>query len=307
MRAIDFYSMKLFIAVAEELNMPKAAARENIALAALSKRIAGLESDLDVSLFERSARGVALTGPGHALLQHARGVLFAVERLGSELKDYSRGVRGYVRIAANTSAITRYLPEELRKFMQSNPGVHLDIQERLSIEVVKAVKDGIADIGIFSSNIAVDRLQTFPYRKDRLVIVTPRSHPLARKQAVRLEEALEFDFVGLEGASAIHALLSRESSILGKPPRLRCQVRSFGAMCRMVQNGFGIAILPELAVNQYLRPLHLAKIALVEEWGQRELSLCVRDLNALTPSARQLLTHLQDRSVPPPAAKSAGR
>src|SRR5262249_15389886 len=92
----------------------------------------------------------------------------------------------------------------------------------------------------------------------------------------------------------IHALLSREASFLGRPPRLRCQVRSFEAMCRMVQNGFGIAILPELAVNQYLRPLDLKKIALAEDWARRELSLCVRDVESLTAGAMQLLNHLQN-------------
>src|SRR5262249_45585376 len=262
MRPIDLVSMKLFVAVVEEHSMSKAAIREHIALAALSKRIAGLERDLGVSLLERGARGVTLTGAGHALLQHARGVLFAVQRLGSELQDYSRGVRGYVRIAANTSAITRYLPGELRAFMRENPAIRLDVQERLSVEVVGAVKDGIADIGVFSSNIPVDRLKVFPYRKDKLVIVTPRKHPLTRKPVVRLRDALAYDFIGLESASAMHALLSREASVLGQLPRLRCQVRSFEAMCRMVQNGFGIAMLPALAVDQYLRPMELAKIEL---------------------------------------------
>ena len=293
MQPIDFVSMKLFVAVAEEHSMSKAAIRENIALPALSKRIARLERDLRVSLLERSARGVTLTGAGHALLQHARGVLFAVQRLGSELREYSMGVRGYVRIAANTSAITRYLPSELRAFMRENPAVRLDVQERLSIEVVSAVKDGIADIGVFSSNIPVDRLKIFPYRKDQLVIVTPKKHPLTRKRVIRLQDALTYDFIGLESASAMHALLSREASILGKLPRLRCQVRSFEAMCRMVQNGFGIAMLPELAVDQHLRPMDWAKIELAEDWGQRELHLCVRDLDALTPSTSQLLTYLR--------------
>lgn len=295
MRPIDLVSMKLFVAVVEEHSMSKAAIREHIALAALSKRIAGLERDLGVSLLERGARGVTLTGAGHALLQHARGVLFAVQRLGSELQDYSRGVRGYVRIAANTSAITRYLPGELRAFMRENPAIRLDVQERLSVEVVGAVKDGIADIGVFSSNIPVDRLKVFPYRKDKLVIVTPRKHPLTRKRVVRLRDALAYDFIGLESASAMHALLSREASVLGQLPRLRCQVRSFEAMCRMVQNGFGIAMLPALAVDQYLRPMELAKIELVEPWGQRELHLCVRDPDALTPSSAQLLTYLRAR------------
>ena len=89
-------------------------------------------------------------------------------------------------MAANTSTITRYLPAELLLFMQSNPAIRLDIQERLSVEVVNAVKDGIANIGIFSSNIPVDRLQVFPYRKDQLVIVIPKSQPLVRKKTVRL-------------------------------------------------------------------------------------------------------------------------
>src|SRR3990170_419079 len=144
MRQIDFVSMKLFVAVAEEKSMSKAAAREHIALAALSKRITRLEDDLEVPLLERNPRGVKLTSAGYALLQHARGLLFAIQRLGSELRDYSNGIRGYVRLAANTSAMAYYLPEELGVFMRNNPSISVDLQECLSIGVVNAVRDGIA-------------------------------------------------------------------------------------------------------------------------------------------------------------------
>lgn len=299
MRQIDFVSIRLFVAVAEEKSMSKAAAREHIALAALSKRITKLEDDLELPLLERNPRGVNLTSAGYALLQHARGLLFAMQRLGSELRDYSKGVRGYVWLAANTTAMAYYLPEQLGVFMRDNPSVSVDLQERLSIEVVSAVRDGMADIGIFSSNIPAEKLVVFPYRRDTLVIVTPRKHPLAKYKVIRLQDALAFDFIGLEGASAIHALLAREANALGRPPRLRGQVRSFLAMCRMIQHSIGIGILPELAVMPYLRPMGLRKINLAEKWGQRELLLGVRDVRALTPSANQLLKHLCEKQGNP--------
>ena len=273
--------------------MSKAAARENIALAALSKRISRMEADLSVSLLERNSKGVKLTSAGYTFLQHALGILSAVDRLGSELRDYSHGIRGYVRIAANTSVVINYLFDDLRDFMQENPSVAIDVQERLSVRVVKALTDGVVDIGIYSGNIPSDNLSVFPYRSDTLVIVTPRQHPLAGRRSIRLEEALEFDFIGLEEWSAIHTLIAREATAQGRPLRVRGQVHSFEAMCRLIESSIGIGILPKRAAMPYMRRMGLAMSPLDEKWGHREIVIGVRNPDALTPSALQVLTHLR--------------
>jgi DNA-binding transcriptional LysR family regulator len=294
MRPLDLVNMRLFVAVAEEENMSRAAARERIALAALSKRITKLEKDLKVPLFERKPRGVKLTSAGYAFLQHARPVIFAMRRLDNELRDYASGVRGYVRVAANTSAMTYYLPGELGAFMRTQPAISIELQERSSAGVVSAITDGIADIGIFSSSvIPLEQLTVFPYRKDRLVLVTPQKHPLAKYREVELRDALAFDFIGLDRASAIHAVIARESNALGSLPKLRGEVRSFETICRLIQHAVGIGILPEVAVTPHLESMGLKKIKLLGRWGQRELMLGVRDVKALTPSAQLLLNGLR--------------
>ena len=132
-------------------------------LAALSKRITKLENDLKITLFERKPRGVKLTSAGHALLRHARSMLFAMRRLDNELKEYASGDRGYVRVAGNTTAVTHYLPDEISVFMRSNPAISLELQELSSAGVVDAIRDGIVDIGIFTSDIPAESLAVFPY------------------------------------------------------------------------------------------------------------------------------------------------
>jgi DNA-binding transcriptional LysR family regulator len=285
--------MRLFVAVAEEESLSRAAVREHIALAALSKRITKLEEDLEVSLFERKPRGVKLTSAGHALLRHAQPVLFAMRRLGNELKDYASGARGYVRVAANTTAITHYLPEEIAVFMRSHPAISIELQERTSAEVVDALRDGVVDIGIFTSTIPAELLAVFLYRRDNLVLVTPRNHPLTKFSEVELRDALAYDFVGFGKGSVIPALIFRESTALGRVPKFLGQVRSFEAECRLIQQSIGVGVMPEVAAEPFLKTMGLSKIRLSGPWSKRKLLIGVRDVKALTPSAQLLLKELR--------------
>lgn len=292
MTPIDLLSVKLFVTVATEGNMSKAAEREHISLAALSKRIARLEEVLQVSLFIRERQGVKLTAAGGAFLQHAREMLYSVQRLTSELSDYAKGIRGYVRVAASTSSMMQFLPEELKEFLERNPSIRVDLQQRASMDVANFVRDGVADIGIFAPSFPADDLQAFPYHVDNLVVVVPPDHPLAAQRATRLRDILRFDLIELEEGSAIHALLAREAGALALPLKIRVRVRSFDVMCRMIQCSIGIGILPDLAAKAYLKAMEIRQVALDEPWAQREVRIHVRNVHALTPSAKQLMDFL---------------
>lgn len=292
MRRIDFVTLKLFVAIADERSLTKAAEREHLALAAVSKRVSDLESQLGIALLYRQPKGVELTPAGHALLHHARNVMDNLEQLNADLSEFSQGVKGHVRIHANTSAVIEFLPEDLSAFTRLHPQVKIDLEERVSSETIRAVREGLTDIGIFAGHVPADDVQVFSYRHDQLVLVTPREHPLAERRSISLRDAVSYDFIGLQQDASLHSLLQHSAHHLGMPLRLRIQVRSFEAICRMIHTGMGIGILPELAVRTYLPALDVQVIPLDDPWARRELKIAVRSLEALSMTARQMLEHL---------------
>lgn len=292
MRRIDFVTLKLFVAIADERSLTKAAEREHLALAAVSKRVSDLENQLGIALLYRQPKGVELTPAGHALLHHARNVMDNLAQLNADLSEFSEGVKGHVRIHANTSAVIEFLPEDLSAFTRLHPQVKIDLEERVSSEAIRAVREGLTDIGIFAGHVPADEVQVFSYRHDRLVLVTPREHPLAERSSISLRDAVSYDFIGLQQDASLHSLLQQAARHLGMPLRLRIQVRSFEAICRMIHTGMGIGILPELAVRTYLPALDVRVIALDDPWARRELKIAVRSLEALSMTARQMLEHL---------------
>lgn len=287
----DLASLALFIRIAETGSITKAAGQSHLALAAASRRIALLESRLEVKLLERSARGVEFTPAGTALLAHARQILGQVNRLQADLADYTKGGKGLVRIQANSSALAQFLPEELARFSAAWPGAKVALLERRSVSIAKALREGETDIGIVIAGTPTEGLACFDCRTDQLVAVVPRDHRLKAK-SVAFAKLLDQDFVGLESNTAISQLLAQRAAAEGKPLKLRVQVHSFDVVGKMIQAGLGIGVLPEAAARAFVATLGLRVVALSDDWARRRMLLCVRDLETLPPLARRLADHL---------------
>lgn len=292
MRRFDFVTLKLFISVADEGRLTAAAEREHLALAAVSKRISDLEALVGTTLLYRRPRGVELTPAGQAFLHHARRIMDNIERLQAELSEYGEGVRGHVRIHSNTSAIIAFLPQDLSAFSRLYPEIKIDLQERVSSEIIAAVRDGLTDIGIFAGHVPAPDLQQLSYRHDRLVLMTPIDHPLAERESIAFNEALAFDFIGLQQDASLQSLLNEQANLAGKTLRMRIQVRSFDAICRMIHHGMGVGVLPEQTIYRELGDLQLKSIPLSDPWAQRELVIGMRRYASLHVTARHLVDHL---------------
>tara|TARA_R110000824_G_scaffold400686_1_gene608898 strand:- start:74434 stop:75333 length:900 start_codon:yes stop_codon:yes gene_type:complete len=296
MRRFDFVTLKLFISVADEGRLTAAAEREHLALAAVSKRISDLEALVGTTLLYRRPRGVELTPAGQAFLHHARRILDNIERLHAELSEYGEGVRGHVRIHSNTSAIIAFLPQDLSAFSRLYPEIKIDLQERVSSEIIAAVRDGLTDIGIFAGHVPAPDLQQLSYRHDRLVLMTPIDHPLAERESIAFNEALAFDFIGLQQDASLQSLLYEQATLAGKTLRMRIQVRSFDAICRMIHHGMGVGVLPEQTIYRDLGDLQLKSIPLSDPWAQRELVIGMRRYASLHVTARHLVDHLTQKT-----------
>ncbi len=292
-RRLDLVTLQLFVAVHEEGTLTRAASREAIAVSAASKRLVELEAVLGIALFSRTARGMTLTAAGETLLHHARRMLTEVEKVGIEVGEHLQGLRGYVRMLANLSAIIQFLPEDLHSFVSTHDRVKVDLEERPSKGVVEGIIDGVADLGICATDSDTKDLCSVPYRKDRLAVVMRSDHPLANRGEVAFAETLAYDHIGLHAASSINHRVHAAAKALGEPLRVRIHVPGFDAVCRMVQANMGVGVLPCKAYELFGRGLGLQVVNLSDDWSHRTLMLVVRERDALSPVSRLLFDHLQ--------------
>ena len=285
----DLVSLRLFAAVVDAGSLTAGAARFGISLAAASKRVAELEGDLDTAWLTRGKAGVTPTPAGLTLYQHAVKLVADLEQLAVAMGDYGHGVRGHLRLWVNTSAVNGRLPAMLASFVARHPGIKVDIEETLSDAIVRALATGAADLGVFGENTACAGLRTAEFDVDRLVVLAPDGHPLARRRRVRFAQALAHDFVGLDRSTSLLRLMSAAAQAEAMPLKVRVQVRSFDAMCRMAAHGLGVCVLPRSAASALLAPLGLREITLSEPWATRRLLIGWRDDERLSPPARALL------------------
>jgi DNA-binding transcriptional LysR family regulator len=290
----DLSSLALFVRIAETKSITKAADASHIALAAASRRVAHLESQFGVQLLYRTSKGVELTPAGNALLFHARQMLSQVDEMRAEISDFSKGVKGMVRIQANASALAQYLPDDLATFAAEHPAIKISLDEERSGAIVEAVQAGMTDIGIVMEGADADGLQLLEYRTDTLCAVLPKAHPL-RQRKLAFAKLLGEDFVGLESNTVISQLMLAEAARAGTPLRLRVQVKSFDVVARLVQAGLGIGVLPEAAAGAFAGSMGLRLVALSDAWAARRMFVCIRQYATLPAPARQLVDHL----VPP--------
>ena len=288
----DLTDLKLFLHVVEAGSITAGADRMHLAVAAASTRIRNMELELGTPLLNRDRQGVQPTPAGRTLLHHARILLQQAERMRGELGEYADGLKGHIRLLSNTNALTEFLPEPLSNFLTSHPQVNIDLEERLSDEIVAAVADGKADIGIVAGTEDVTGLEVLPFRVDRFVLVTARNHPLAASASIAFSDVLDADFVGLDRSSSLQRFLSEKADRIGRRLKLRVQLRSFDAVCRLVECNVGIGVVPETTALRNARSMALHRIELTDDWALRNLTICVRKLTDLPTHAQELVRDL---------------
>jgi DNA-binding transcriptional LysR family regulator len=298
----DLTDLRLFVAMAEERNLTRGAARAFLAPSSASHRLRRLEDALQTPLFDRQPRGLEPTRAGEALLRHARQVFACIEQMHAELSPYASGIRGQVSLWANTHATHSYLPDDLAGFLKRHPQVSVSLEERTSTEIAMAVAHGEIDVGVLADAGAQGAgVVLWPYRQDRLVLIVPQGHVLAQRASVAFAEVLDQAFVMLHSGSAIHTFTMNAAAALGRHLDVRIQVRSFEAVCRMVGAGVGIGLVPRSAVPRAGLSEPPVVVALDEAWAQRDLQVCVRQGVELSGFANALVQHLRASSGAVPA------
>ncbi len=280
---LDLTSLSLFVTVAEERNIARAAARRNIAASAVSKRMLELELAFSTPLLIRQSKGVALTPAGEALAHHARSLIDLTGRVEAEMSAFASGLRGQVRLSANPSAIVQFLPGLLARFFEAYPDIEIVMMEHTTLRSLRLLEEGLADLAIVGWGAEHPDMNYAPFRTDDLALVVPKGHPLAgRSEGVAFNDALVFPFVGLEEGSSLQARLEDAAYQSGHQMRPRLRMASFEGIRRMVEAGIGIAVLPISTVEPYSATMGICAVPLTDTWAKRELRLVSKDLAGLS-------------------------
>ncbi|RQO58743.1 transcriptional regulator [Paucibacter sp. KBW04] len=296
---LDLTTLNLILAIEQVRSITKGAAREHLALAAASKRVSDLESRLGVQLFERRARGVEPTEACRALVRHIRSLHASLHALESEVMEFARGIKGHLRIAANSGAIAECLPADLAAFSQAHPQIRISLEDLTSAEVQAAVAEGRADVGIFTPPLLDNRLEHWFYRAARLAVLVPAEHELATRSAVSFSDLLDYDLIGLHAGASAQELMREQALARGRTLNARLQVRGFDAIAQLVEAGLGVAVLPEGPAERFSRIFAVRLLRLDEAWGARDYCLGVarqermptvlqRFVEALCPQSRTI-------------------
>jgi DNA-binding transcriptional LysR family regulator len=301
----DLDSLALFVRAAEMANLTRAAEASHITVPAASRRLALLEHQFRAQLFERHSRGLQLTPAGEHLLTLAREVVAGVHQMRAEMANYASGQHTVLRVHGNTSAMTQFLPADVAAFQTGHATTRIVLEECWSEEAVRRVRVGSADLGVVVEGCDVAGLWCRPYRNDRLAAVLREDDALTGDE-VAFAALLERDLVGLEGSSTLTRLLTAQAVQQMKPMALRVQVRSFEAVCRAVQAGLGIGVLPLAAARSFVHDLHLRVLPLSDAWALRRMQLCMRSQAPGDSALGALAAHLEACGGDEPEAPARG-
>lgn len=270
----DLVTVRLAVECAQSGSLTAAARQAHLALAAASRRLRELEDAIGQPLFERHARGLAVTPAGRVFVKHGLSLLQTVDQLGGELDDLRQGLSRHIRLCASTAAINQFLPPLLARYAALQPQVRVDLEEQVSGSVVGALREGRADLGVFVEGPDVSGLTTRVFAHDELVLVLPPRHRLATPRSpIAFADTLGEEWIGLNTGAALLQQLQQAALAARRPLRLRMQVRSFDAVCHMVGSGLGIAVLPKAAALPIVRAMSLSTRPLAEAWAKRRLLL----------------------------------
>lgn len=294
MRDLDLTTLRLFIAVCEQRSITGAGLQQAMVGSAISKRLAQLEHQVGTQLLVRKRRGVAPTPAGETLLEHARALLARSELIARDMAGYAQGTRGHVRLLVTASVMAESLADDVAAFLKhpDHGQIQVSLEERVSPEVARGVRDGSASVGICWDAADLEGLQTQSYRGDHLAICAHASHPVAARSEVHFAEVLDYEYVSMPALSAVQQLLTRTAAVEGKVLQHRMQVSHFDAALRVVRANLAISVMPAEIAQPFAQTYGLRLVPLADDWARRRFAICFRSQDQLSPAARLLVAHL---------------
>ena len=284
---MKLHYLRYFAVLAEELHFGRAAHRLSITQPPLSSAIKGLEAELGASLFIRDSKRVELTPAGEAFRTEVLQILERVDRASHVARAVAGGLRGRLDIGATGSLMYRRVPEIVKRFEASMPGIELVLKEMSSAEQVEELLRGQLHAGFLNGSTAPPQLDSLRLADDDFVCCLPSAHPLAGRQSLRLAELASERFVMFARHVApanydnVAAIFSSERI----HPRTVHATRQWLTVLSMVAHGLGVSLVPRSLSQTGICgvsfvPLHRGKYrsSALLAWNPEQMSEALRNL-----------------------------
>jgi len=241
---VELRQLEYFVAVAEEANFTRAAARVHISQSGVSAQIRALERELGAELIDRTGGTATLTTAGQAALTQARATLAAAGSVKQSVDDVAGLLRGSLRVGMVTACTVPQLFDALARFHSAHPGVELALHEDNSNRLVADVRAGELDIALVGvAARAPDGVESMVVIEERIVAAVPPQHPLAAQDTATLAQVCEHPIIALPPGTGIRAVFDRDCYGVGLAPQITLRASAPDAVADLAARGLGVAIL----------------------------------------------------------------
>ena len=249
MSAMDIRQIRYFVAVAEERNIGRAAKRLFISQPPLTRQIQQLEDELQVRLFERTAKGVELTSAGQLFLNESRNILSLIEQAQERTQRAGKGQLGRLDVAIFGSGILNTIPDILKRFKTAYPGVNIVLHQMGKAEQIEALRQKRISVGFNRLLAPLPDIDSTMILQDKLMVAVRDDHPLATKPLINLKELDNEPIVVFpKGARPNFVdLVSRVFQEAGVTMNITQTVIDAVTGIALVSGGFGFCLIPSSA------------------------------------------------------------
>lgn len=297
-RQLDFTSLRMFLVTAQVGSMAQAAQIIAIAPSALSRRMRELEDALGVQLLVRTTEGIRLTEAGLVVQQHAERQLGALRDMVDKLNQFGPAKRGAITLVINQSSLDTRFCELLASLVKLHPHIDVSIEVRKGTEVRDAVLSGYADLAVGNEwYLNQGELTTYLFRKDRFVVIGAVSFQASAGASMRFKDVLQWPLIGLSKGSAYNRWLEGHAAALGARLQFRSCVSHFQALVQLARAGIGVGIVPEPFLSTMPGSGDTDVLPLEEDWAYKNVVICHRAGQVLSPAAGVALDFFRGRRV----------
>ena len=288
---VSLRQVRSFLAVARVKSFTGAASVLHVTQPALTVQIRRLEEALGVTLFDRDTRSVELTRVARDLLPPFERALQDFDAAVGSARDIATQARGIVRLAALPSVAAGILPDAILQFRQQRPNVMFDLRDVIAGQVLTLVQSEQVDFGVMGGAIRGVDVETVFEAQDRLHVVYPRGHRIARLKKIKPVALSEFPLILMQRDTSVRAVVDAGFHAAGLIPKAICEAIYMMTAVGMVRAGLGLTILPGSAREIRAEPGLLSK-PIDDPRFTRPVSIIKRSGRTLPPMSEAFLEHL---------------
>ncbi|MCA1564772.1 MAG: LysR family transcriptional regulator [Acidobacteria bacterium] len=291
-------TLKIFCDLVETKSLSRAAERNFVTQSAVSQQVRGLEEKFKRRLLERmrGGREVGLTEEGEVFYQESRQIVNAYAQLEERMRTLTGTVSGTVHVATVYSIGLHELPAVIRRFMAEHPEAKIDLEYSRTTRIVRDVLAGTVELGVVAYPEKKRGLSVVPLGGDRLVLICPPGHPLAKHKKVRARDLNQQDFVLFERDIPTRRAIDKILRAQGVTVRRVAEFDNIETIKRAVEVGIGAAIVPSPSVIDEARVGSLAVVALAEAEWTRAVGVIYRSDRTLGTAAKKFIQLLKEKS-----------